>query len=154
MYKREYLPLLENGFKEIALWQLDNVFLTPFGENEHRKKLIDRLKVFISEFESLGLNAEIWIDGSFSTYKPEPQDIDVVFLLDQRKVNALTERKAIVFENLLIERETSRARYSVDVYYIDKDDEAEKLKWISMYGSDSTNLNSKGIYKIQITSHV
>lgn len=79
MYKKEYEPLLENGFKEIALWQLDSHFLEPFGENEHRKYLINRLNAFISEFLSLSIDAEIWIDGSFTTLKPEPQDIDVVF---------------------------------------------------------------------------
>lgn len=86
MYKREYNPLLENGFKEIALWQIDSIFLEPFGENEHRKQLINRLNAYLSEFSYLGLNAELWIDGSFSTVKPEPENIDVLFLLDVNEV--------------------------------------------------------------------
>lgn len=154
MYKREYTPLLENGFKEIALWQLDNIFLEPFGENDQRKQLINRLNAYISEFLYLNLNAELWIDGSFTTHKPEPQDIDVVFLLDESEINGLDEKKQKLFKDLFINREIIKARYSVDVYFIDKNDESEKQNWITTYGFDTKKLNSKGIYKIQFTKDV
>lgn len=145
---------MENGFKQIALWQLDTVFLEPFGENEQRKYLINRLSAYISEVLSLGLNAELWIDGSFSTHKPEPQDVDVVFLLDEDEIQDLNERKQKLFEELFIRRELIKARYSVDVYFIDRNDEIEKQKWITTYGFDSKKLNSKGIYKIQLPKNV
>lgn len=154
MYKREYEPLLENGFKQIALWQLDTVFLEPFGENEQRKYLINRLSAYLSEVLSLGLNTEVWIDGSFSTHKPEPQDVDVVFLLDEDEVQNLNDRKQKLFEELFTKRELIKARYSVDVYFIDRNDEIEKQKWITTYGFDSKKLNSKGIYKIQLPKNV
>lgn len=154
MYKREYEPLLENGFKQIALWQLDTIFLEPFGENEQRKQLINRLNAYLSEFLYLGLNAELWIDGSFSTHKPEPQDIDVVFLLDENEIQNLNDRKQKLFEELFLNREIIKARYSVDVYFIDKNDETEKQKWIITYGFDTKKINSKGIYKIQLLKDV
>lgn len=154
MYKKEFDPLLENGFKEIALWQLDSIFLEPFGENEQRKQLINRLNAYLSEFLYLGLNAEIWIDGSFSTIKPEPEDIDVVFLLDETEINSLNDKKLKLFEELFMNREIVKARYSVDVYFIDKNDEIEKQKWITIYGFDTRKINSKGIYKIQLSKDV
>lgn len=150
MYKKEYKPLFEKGFKQIALWQLDSTFLEPFEENEHRKYLIDRLNAFINEFQFLGLEAEIWIDGSFSTHKPEPQDIDVVFLLDQKAVASLDSKKEQLFQELFMKREEVRIRYSLDVYFIDKDDVEDKQKWISTYGFDSRKMNSKGIYKLEL----
>lgn len=148
MYKKEYKPLFERGFKQIALWQLDSTFLEPFEENEHRKYLINRLNAFINEFQFLGLEAEIWIDGSFSTHKPEPQDIDVVFLLDQKAVSSLDSKKEELFHELFMKREEVRVRYSLDVYFIDRDDDEDKQNWISTYGFDSRKMNSKGIYKI------
>lgn len=154
MYKREYDALLEDEFKEIALWQLDSIFLEPFGENEQRKQLINRLNAYLSEFSYLSLNAEVWIDGSFSTLKPEPEDIDVVFLLDESEVNGLTDRKLKLFEELFLNRDIVKARYSVDVYFIDRNDEIEKQKWITTYGFDSRKINSKGIYKIQLPKDV
>jgi hypothetical protein len=154
MYKKEYVPLLEKGFKEIALWQLDSIFLDPFGENDQRKQLINRLNAYISEFLYLNLNAELWIDGSFTTHKPEPQDIDVVFLLDVSEISDLDEKKQKLFKELFINREIIKARYSVDVYFIDKNDESDKQNWITTYGFDTKKLNSKGIYKIQFTKDV
>lgn len=154
MYKKEYQPLFEKGFQEIGLWQLDSIFLEPFDNKEQRKHLIDRFMAYINDFQFLGLDAEIWIDGSFTTLKPEPQDLDVVFLLNKNDVNTLDEKKASVFEELFVKREHIKARYSLDVYYIDINDEEEKNKWILTYGCDSSNLNSKGIYKIKIKSHV
>lgn len=154
MYKKEYQPLFENGFQEIGLWQLDKIFLEPFNNKEQRKQLIDRFRAYIHDFQFLGLEAEVWIDGSFTTHKPEPQDLDVLFLLNANDVNALGEKKATVFEELLVKREHIKARYSLDVYFIDINDEEEKNKWILTYGFDSSNLNSKGIYKIKIKRNV
>lgn len=154
MYKKEYQPLFEKGFQEIGLWQLDKIFLEPFNNKEQRKHLIDRFKAYINDFQFLGLDAEIWIDGSFTTLKPEPQDLDVVFLLNKNDVNALDEKKASVFEELFVKREHIKARYSLDVYFIDINDKEEKNKWILTYGYDSSNLNTKGIYKIKIKNHV
>jgi hypothetical protein len=37
MYKKEYPPLFESGFREIQLWQLDALFLEGFSDNRHRK---------------------------------------------------------------------------------------------------------------------
>ena len=150
MYKREYPPLLSEGFKEISIWQLDSIFLEPFSEGERRRYLIDRLNAFISEFLSLGLNSELWIDGSFSTTKIEPQDIDILFLIDKNQVDNLDKRKAQLFEKLLFNREEVKARYSLDVYFIDISDIAEQQKWIEAYGFDSKKLNTEGIYKILI----
>lgn len=154
MYKKEYEPLLENGFKQIGLWELDSLFLEPFGENIQRKYLIDRLNAYLSEVSYLGLNAEIWIDGSFTTHKPEPEDIDVVFLFDASEIDSLDERKAKLFEDLFICRDVIKVRYSVDVYFIDRNDENEKQKWISTFGFNDRKLNSKGIYKIQLQKNV
>jgi len=154
MYKKEYPPLLSEGFKEIKIWQLDSVFLEPFGENQHRKYLIDRFKAFISEFEVLNLSAEIWIDGSFCTRKPEPKDIDVVFLIDRNEIDSLDERGKIIFESLLMQRDEVIVRYGIDVYFIDRNNETEKEKWIETYGFDAGHLNTKGIYQINILKNV
>ncbi|NBA85236.1 hypothetical protein GVN16_05660 [Emticicia sp. CRIBPO] len=154
MYKKEYPPLLSEGFKEIKIWQLDSVFLEPFGENQHRKYLIDRFKAFISEFEVLNLSAEIWIDGSFCTRKPEPKDIDVVFLIDRNEIDSLDERGKIIFESLLMQRDEVIVRYGIDVYFIDRNNETEKEKWIETYGFDASHLNTKGIYQINILKNV
>ena len=103
--KREYPAILSEGFQQIGIWELDKYFLIPFGNNEHRKKLIDRLQVYLNDFLALGIEAEVWIDGSFTTQKPEPEDIDMVFLLNRSDIDNLTGNKAVFFESLLLQRD-------------------------------------------------
>ena len=148
MYKREYPPIFDAGFKEIMLWQLDGLFLDGFFDNGHRKYLIDRFKVFVEEFQKLNISAEIWLDGSFTTLKPEPKDIDVVFVLANKDVDSLDSIKSAIFESLLINRDEVLVKYGLDVYFIPSDNGYEKDKWIQTYGYDANKINTKGIFKI------
>ncbi|MDZ4822761.1 MAG: hypothetical protein SH856_04835 [Flavobacteriales bacterium] len=148
--KREYPALLPDRFQEIGLWQLDKFFLEPFGNNEHRRQLINRLQVFMSEVQALGVGTEVWIDGSFTTEKPEPDDVDMVFLMNREDIDNLPEAKAAFFQSLFMQRDEVRSRYHLDVYFIDKDDRDEVEKWTENFGKDARKLNSKGIFKIQI----
>jgi len=154
MYKREYSPLFDSGFREIALWQLDEVFLSPFGENEQRKYLIDRIQAFINEFQALGIDSEVWIDGSFSTLKPDPVDVDIVFLFEKEDIDGLDHNKQELFMDLFQNREKVRTRFSIDVYYIDKNNIEEQQRWIETFGFDTRKLNSKGIFKIILKKNV
>lgn len=154
MSKQEYPPLLKEGFEEIGLWQLDKLFLEPFSSNDQRKKLIDRLQVYLSEFKAIEIDAEIWLDGSFTTNKPEPDDIDLVFLLKRSDIDMLTGKKADLFQSLIMDREIIKAKYHVDVYFIDKDDTDEIIKWAETFGFDSRKINQKGIYKITLKQSV
>lgn len=154
MSKKEYYPLLEKGFKEIGLWELDKYFLEPFVENEHRKYLINRFREFLNEFSLLVIDTEIWIDGSFTTNKPEPQDIDMVFIIDRNIVDSLVGKKKELFRQLFFDKEKVKARYSCDIYLVDNGSEKEKEKWIKTFGSEYNDINTKGIYKIILKADV
>ncbi len=72
-------PLFEPGFHEIELNRFEEVFVTPFNDSTHRKYLLDRFLAFLSVFNAIGINCEIWVDGSFATTKNKPSDIDIIF---------------------------------------------------------------------------
>lgn len=154
MSKLEYSPILNEGFKEIKLWELDKYFLEPFSEKEQRTYLINRLQEFLNEFRVLGIEAEVWIDGSFTTSKPEPVDIDIALLLNQSDVDSLDEKKAMLFDRLVIQKPHVLARYSCDVYLVDKNNKEEIEEWIRTFGTDYNNINSKGIFKVILKPHV
>jgi hypothetical protein len=42
------------------------------------------------------LAAEVWIDGSYTTEKPEPGDIDVIFFIDGIHANALSNENKVI----------------------------------------------------------
>jgi hypothetical protein len=154
MQKKEYPPIIENGFQTITISELEDKFLNPFGDNTHRRKLIERFKVYLNEFMAIGINAEVWVDGSFTTTKPDPDDIDIVFLFRKTDIDYLSGKKALLFESLFMDRDTIKTRYGIDVYFIDKDNASEIEQWIETYGFDTRKLNSKGIFKIILEQNV
>lgn len=116
--------------------------------------MIERFKIYLNEFAAIDIDAEIWIDGSFATHKPEPQDIDIVFLFKKSDVDYLHGRKEIIFQSLIMDRDIVKAKYGLDVFFIDKDDPDEHEKWINTYGYDTQKINKKGIFKLILKTHV
>lgn len=153
--KIDYPPLLQNGFQEIGLWQLDQYFLEPFSnkDTERRLRLINRFKLFLEELIKLGIPLEVWIDGSFTTQKVDPDDIDVVVWAKETDTDTLSTDQGILFEKLLINRDYVRVRYDIDVYLGDASSQSEYDKWLNEFGKDQSKLNPKGIFKLKI-NHV
>ncbi len=143
-------PLLEHGFKEISLYQLDKFFLDPFQNKERRLLLITKLKQFLDLFQSLGIKAEVWIDGSFVTWKDDPDDIDLAFLLNETEVNTISPEKQMLFRQLMIETKKVKIRYLLDVHYFDNKNVEQRKYYQNLFGLERDNLNQKGIFKLLI----
>lgn len=154
MAKEEFTPLLNEGFKEIGRWELDKMFLDPFIIKDQRKKLIDKLQLYFTEVLAIGLEADVWIDGSFTTQKPEPEDIDLVLLFDRQEVDNLDGKRAEMFQGLIMDRDIIKAKYCVDVYFIDKNSREEMDEWINTFGFDTRKIATKGIFKITLKPNV
>ena len=56
--------------------------LGVFQTTDRRPKLYDKLQALVQQAWATGLVAEIIIDGSFVTAKPDPNDIDLILVLD------------------------------------------------------------------------
>jgi hypothetical protein len=53
-----------------------------FQGSDRRPQLFARLEGFVAEVRAAGLVRAILVDGSFVTDKPEPNDIDLVLIVD------------------------------------------------------------------------
>ena len=72
-----YLPAGEH------LCTLDEV-QQSFATNEHREALLERLHAFLDWLVATeSLSMPVYVDGSFTTNKPKPSDVDVVMDLAQ-----------------------------------------------------------------------
>lgn len=117
----EYAPIHNAGFLDISNDQLEEIFLTPFENRTRREYLLSRFGALLERFKETGINAEIWIDGSFSTLKPEPGDIDVIFWVDGNLVNLLPiDKQKIILE--INNRQYSNIRYNCDVFVLPNQD--------------------------------
>lgn len=150
MREIEYPPLLASGFKDIPETDLYSEFVSPFnyGAKDHRNNLLLDFVNFLNEFKTLNLNAEIWIDGSFITKAPDPDDVDVVFYFDIDKVEALDATKRSVFEKLFKNRKFIKNVYKVEVFYGRRNHATDYAKWQKDFGTCYDNSSPKGIFRL------
>lgn len=59
--------------------ELRAVAVTPFSKSVRRIPMFAELERLVSDLIALNLTCELWVDGSFLTEKPEPDDIDLTF---------------------------------------------------------------------------
>ncbi|GFD78135.1 hypothetical protein KUL118_09970 [Tenacibaculum sp. KUL118] len=147
-YKMEYEPLFQAGFKDIQETELRKVFVEPFDESERREYLVTRFEALLDRFKETGISSEVWVDGSFSTKKPEPGDIDMIFFVDGQEANNLPEEKKRILEELN-DRNTSSIRYNCDVFIVPNHDLNMRSYWRGWFGF-SRNEKPKGIIRISI----
>lgn len=144
----EYTPLHQAGFLDIPLSQLESTFLTPFEEKARRELLLKRFQVLLDKFNETGLKAEIWIDGSFATQKPDPNDIDIIFFVDGLEANKLSpDLQAILVE--LNNRSLSQIRYNCDVFIFPNNNPDNRSYWRGWFGF-SRDEQPKGIIRLYI----
>jgi len=75
--------LLPPGVHDCTLDEVRQRF-GAFQTTDRRPKLHDKLQALVQEAWATGLVAEIIIDGSFVTAKPDPNDIDLILVLNAR----------------------------------------------------------------------
>lgn len=144
----EFEPLHNAGFKDVDSTDLRDVFVAPFDNPERREYLLNRFEALIDRFKETGISSEVWIDGSFSTQKPEPGDIDMIFFIDANEANALdNEKKKILGE--LNNRKLSQIRYQCDVFIVPNQDVNMRSYWRGWFGFNREE-QPKGIFRLNI----
>ena len=80
----EYEPLLEKGFHELSLKQLEVICVSNLPDSETRLTIFNNIKGLFSNIEEQQLSLEIWLNGSFLTKKLNPNDCDLVAMIPLR----------------------------------------------------------------------
>jgi len=75
---RGFLPL---GIHDCTLDEIKGTF-GRFHHSDRRPQLFAKLQLFVGEARAAGLVRRILVDGSFVTSKPEPNDIDLILIVD------------------------------------------------------------------------
>jgi hypothetical protein len=97
--------MLAPGCHVFTLVQLEQLCVSPFSGNAHTRR--ERLFLLLEELVQRLLVAKIpcslYIDGSFLTVKPEPNDVDVIARIELGVYEALTDYQKQVFESINLE---------------------------------------------------
>jgi predicted nucleotidyltransferase len=148
--KVEYPPLFTPGFHAVTVERLEEVCVLPFGEpsRTHRQQLIDRFKIFLDQLKATGVRCDVWIDGSFTTEKVDPSDIDLLVVLNPVQLRIMKLDKQTDLKQLL-NRPVSKLRYKCDVLTANKGDEYKLSYWRGWYGF-ARNDEPKGIARMKL----
>ncbi|MBO9484392.1 hypothetical protein [Salinisphaera sp. G21_0] len=144
----DYPPLFAPGMHRITLSDMPDIFVTPFKDPSRRAHLLSRFEAFLESLKDFPVEMEIWIDGSFSTHKESPRDIDLLVVADVHGVNALPVNQQKKLSDVFESNEAIRLRYECDVIFV-TDLQEDHALWQELYGLDR-NDRPKGIPKIRI----
>lgn len=142
-------PILNPGLHDFELSDIGNHFLKDFPQSITRKPLIDGLNAFVANLSKIGAPIELWIDGSFTTNKTDPNDIDLVIFASAVILNQLPIEKQKLF-NELTDRLTIKENFGCDVLFCPSEDNDMRSYWRGWYGFDRDE-NPKGIARIMVT---
>lgn len=70
--------VLPPGFYEYKLEEIEKIFVNEISESQTREKIFNGFKIWLRELLNLVIPEEIWLDGSFTTNKINPNDIDII----------------------------------------------------------------------------
>jgi len=90
----EFEPLLPIGFHGMDLPAIRELCVGSFPSSATRSEVMAGLENVIVQLEKEGIEAEVWVDGSFLTKKPNPNDSDIiVFVESEVYMNATPEQR-------------------------------------------------------------
>lgn len=141
-------PLLEPGLHDFRLSDIGNHFLQDFSESNTRKRLIAELEQYTKLISNFLESVELWLDGSFTTTKLNPNDIDLVVFISAEEANALPTEKKEQLRGLL-DNPTIKSRFGLDVYVSIMGDEPQRSYWRGWFGFDRDE-QPKGIARVMV----
>ena len=96
---------------EISLDEFEEFFVLNLEDQTHRQKLFDSYQLFLDEiYDLIGNNFFQLINGSFTTQKLKPKDIDVVTFIDYKILNRFEDE----IDHL---SERSKKEFNLDAFF-------------------------------------
>ncbi|MGI5066986.1 DUF6932 family protein [Treponema putidum] len=146
--KKEYEPILPAGLHTMNLEKCKELCVNSFCGGQQRLFLYGNLCKYIGSLSKISVHFEIWIDGSFTTKKPEPNDIDIVIFAEENDISKLSGQKQGLLYDLINKPEV-RKSYSIDIYFAVKNDLDIRSYWRGWFGF-TRDEKPKGIIVLEV----
>ena len=123
----EYEPLLPPGRHPHDLEDLTGLCVEPFAGSPTRSRIMQGLRDVHARLERTGVPGEMWVNGSFLTRKPDPEDADIVVCLPP---GPLSPAAAETLEWL---QEDLKPTHMCDTYAFVRYGEGDRDYWFGEY---------------------
>ncbi|MCG5266747.1 hypothetical protein KWF73_00380 [Acinetobacter pittii] len=147
-----YPSLLPAGVHKIKLHQFEETFLNHFDEKRTRAYLCNRFRELLDELRKFKINMIIWVDGSFCSLKPHPDDIDIVIFLDESEINGMQKAESDKLFVFLEKRDVIKARYRCDLFFEKLNDVKQYYYWKGLFSFNQLN-EAKGFIQIKVEAN-
>ncbi|MDB5665255.1 hypothetical protein, partial [Cypionkella sp.] len=87
------------GRHHLDLDTIRELLVSPF-KSTRRFDLYSALFALSKELNTCNVRCELWLDGSFITQKPEPDDIDLSIMVDANEFDILEENGKALLEKI------------------------------------------------------
>jgi len=152
MEKLCFPPLLPPGFHALDDESLKQLCVDAFPNSERRGmlycnyiQLMTNIRSINSQFKCF---VEVWVDGSFTTEKPEPDDIDMLLVIDYDQLNLVPPMFQPQVERLL-DRPYIKHNYIIDLLLLRNGQDEDRMHWRGVFGHDRED-TPKGIARIPV----
>lgn len=147
--KIDFPPLLPAGLHSHSLESFWALAVEPFPNSARRSMLYTNLQVYLSKLADTGIKARVWLDGSYLTQKPEPDDIDLVVVFDGDSANALTpEAQRLLL--VLLDMNIMDSRFKLHVFAVQSTNETGQDYWLHLFGTLRDEVTPKGIAELRV----
>ncbi|MBJ7550774.1 DUF6932 family protein [Marinomonas ostreistagni] len=152
--KETFDPLYSGGFHVKTLEEIKKELVDNFPNSETRLELYNKFVSFVDLLiNKLHFKPDaIWLDGSYTTVKEDPADIDLLVVYDAEQVNSMSQSDIDEFGKLQATRAFSQI-YSCDAYFTPSQDVNNLSYWRGWFGFDRKD-NVKGIVKLTMEESV
>lgn len=151
--KPEWTPLLAPGFHVLTMSEMRVLCVDAFPASLTRPALMANLDELVSLLLKANVPGKIWIDGSFVTGKPNPDDVDFLLEMSEAERLAMDPEANRVFE--WFAQSKLQPSHKLDNYYLVRSDapEAEYLYayWLRQFGFSRAQ-EMKGIVVIDLAA--
>jgi hypothetical protein len=147
---------LPSGIHKPTTLEFMSRFVENFDTSKTRKDIFDGYKSYCGDLLQFDIATTQWVDGSFTTSKIDPNDIDIVTHLDAIKITSkqMVDKIGKLFQN----RNHLKSKYKCDAYAIPIYPPNhllynETVKWLdywrNCFGKDR-NKKTKGLIEFEL----
>ncbi|WP_050387921.1 DUF6932 family protein [Bradyrhizobium pachyrhizi] len=150
---------LDAGIHHLTKSDIEALFVTSFPHSSTRATILAGYKKYSEEIVSIVGSCAQLIDGSFTTSKNDPGDVDLVMLVDATVVDALPPAKKAELR-ALVSGPVTKAAYMCDAYFCPvypaghpMSDHARQQRkyWLGEFGFDRNDV-PKGIVHVALSA--
>lgn len=98
--KPDFPPLLAPGYHHLDLAAIQRLCVDAYPNVQIRRYLFQYLEQTVQDLLIQNIPCKIWIDGSFMTEHPAPDDLDIIVILDYDVANSLSESQREFIDKL------------------------------------------------------